>query len=225
MGCGNNKVSRDFLTSQPVTTPSPKAAKATVAKLGSQVLRVVTQFSQASADRAAQARARAETAREAKAASDAKARAGADREAAEKRAADKKAKAAETVEQREHERLWNDLAYRAAAMAPNQPETYLNHRGIELPAQPIMRHSRGTQYMTNAEGMLTTEPLHVSTIAMPDGSFDIHLSDHRDPSNWSRPVERILLSIDDYPEVADDLFIAACQEFLTDMLRDLKSGS
>jgi hypothetical protein len=222
VGCGNNKVSRDYLTSQPVTTPSPKAAKATAAKLGSQVLRVFTQLSQASEDRAAQSRA--ETAREAKAAADAKARAEVDRMTAEKKAEDKKARVDEAVEQREHERLMNDLAYRAAATAPNQASTYVNHEGAEVRSWQIKQHSGGIQYMTDVQGMLTSEKLHVSTIAKPDGSFDIHLTDRRDPLNPIQ-VEKIALSADDYPEVADDLFIAACQEFLTDMLRDLKSSN
>src|SRR5688500_3060675 len=98
MGCGNNKVSRGYLTSQPVTTPSARAARATAANLGSQELRVIDQVSQQSADRAE--RARAEAAREAKAGQAAEAKREADRKAAEKKATTKKAED-EAHEQRE----------------------------------------------------------------------------------------------------------------------------
>lgn len=216
MGCGNNKVSRDYLASQPVTTPSPRAAKATAANLGSQMLRVIDQVSQQSADRAA--RARAEADREAKAAQAVEAEREADRKEAEKKVEAKKADD-EAREQREHERLRDDVAYRTAAFAPNQPTTYIDHKGRERPAwqHGVQVHKDGSvQYMTRADGMTTTEQVHVSTIAKPDGRFDIHLTDRL--SGTGR-VETIDLSA---AQGADDLFIAACQEFLHDMMRDLE---
>jgi hypothetical protein len=215
MGCGNNKVSRSYLTSQPVTTPSPKAAKASAANLGNQILRVMAQVSRESADRAA--KARAEAARDAKAAAEAIAKDEADRKATDK----KKAKE-EATQHREHERLLNDLAYRASATAANNPTTYINHKGVEVPAwkDGITQHSNlDVQYMTDADGMLTTRQVHVSTIAKSDGSFDIHLSDH---INGHGRVETIDLTGAD---AGDDLLIAGCQEFLTDMFRDLESNS
>lgn len=40
MGCGNSKVSRSYLTSQPITTPSARATKTSVADLGAQIQRL-----------------------------------------------------------------------------------------------------------------------------------------------------------------------------------------
>lgn len=217
MGCGNNKVSRDYLTSQPVSTPSPRAAKATAASLGNQVLRVISQVSQESADRAAQARA--DAGRESQAAQSADAKREADHKAAEEKAEAKKAKK-EAREQREHERLRDDLAYQSAAFAPNQPITYTDGRGNERTAwhNGVKTHNGGFQYMTRADGKTTTEQVHVSTIAKPNGSFDIHLTDR---VNGTGRVETFDLT---GAEAADDLFIAACQEFLYDMMRDLEAN-
>lgn len=87
MGCGNNSVSRSYLTSQPITTPSPRATKASVADLGAQILRLAAQEMKANADRA-------EKARKARA-GEVKAAAAAAKRAAAREDADKKAKGEE----------------------------------------------------------------------------------------------------------------------------------
>jgi hypothetical protein len=208
MGCGNNKVTRDYLTSQPVSTPSPRAAKALAPSHVNQVQRVISQVAERST-----ARARADAARAAKAA---EAKRDADRRAAAKKAQDKKK---ELHEQREHERLRDDAAYRAAAFAPNQPTKYTGRRdGRERHAWPqgVKTHSLGFQYMTRADGMTTTEEVHVSTIAKNNGDFDVHLTDGN-----GRVATFDLTGAD----AADDLLIAACQEYLYDIMRDRERDS
>src|SRR4051794_4567580 len=86
MGCGNNKVSRSYLTSQPITTPSARATKASVADLGAQILRLAAHEMKLSARRAEKARKERDS--ETKAAAAAAKRAAG--EAADKKAKEKK---------------------------------------------------------------------------------------------------------------------------------------
>lgn len=217
MGCGNNKVSRDYLASQPAPTPSAKAARAGSASVASQVARVLTQVNQQSASKL-----RAQAAREAKA-TQAKTRAEAERRAAAKKTADKKAKAKEARAAEEAQRMLASIAWQALQpslqdrqLLPGQQErVQITQRGelkeIKSFARKVSEHEE--EELVDADGQLTQSPLHIHT-KVRDGYVFIQGTDRRDLKDDH--FGKIEVFVPDAPaELLDALF-----DVVADMLRE-----
>lgn len=205
MGCGNNKVSRSYLTSQPITTPSARAAKATIADLGTQILRLAAQEMKDSAARAEKAR----RARE----GEAKAAAAAAAKKAAREAADKVAKEKKDEEEAEIARRFQMTTGRPLAL-----ETFerLAEAPIRLPGQPektpvVMQGKTklletfvykldpagNLHALVDAQGNPTrSADMHLHTIVKTDGSVVVVATDRR---NGEATHERAEILVPDAP--------------------------
>jgi hypothetical protein len=217
MGCGNNKVSRSYLTSQPITTPSARATKASVADLGAQILRLAAQEMKDSARRAEKARkARADVAKKSAA-----------KAAATKASDDVAAKKAREREQEAEEledakRLLITTAFRVAlepVRLPGQPEkTVVQNRGGEHKEIPswVRRVGEDGSFheLRDADGKYTHGPLHIHSIIEPTGRVVLKATDRRQgaPDHFAD----IEIAIPYPPEAMYD----AAFEVISDLLRE-----
>lgn len=217
MGCGNNKVSRTYLTSQPITTPSARATKASVADLGAQILRLAAKEMKASARRAEKARrARADDAK--KAAAKAAATKASD-DAADKKAREQEQEAEELEDAR---RLLATTALRVAlepVRLPGQPEeTVQNIDGTDKTIKSWVRRvgeDGSFHELRDADGNYTHGPLHIHSIVEPTGRVVLIATDRRqalaDPH-----FAKIEITI---PDPLDAMYDAAF-DVIADLLRE-----
>lgn len=222
MGCGNNKVSRSYLTSQPITTPSARATKARVADLGAQILRLAAQEMKASARRAE--KARKERAGEAKAA----AAAAANKAAGE--AADKKAKEKKDEDDAEMARrflmttgrhvkaeTFSKIADEPARL-PDQPEkTPVVIKGTtKLLTSYVLKidQAGNLNALVDADGNYTQSKLHLHTIVNNDGSVIVVATDRQ--NGEADHFAKATISVPDAPQGMYE----ATFEIMADLLRE-----
>ena len=222
MGCGNNSVSRSYLTSQPITTPSPRATKASVADLGAQILRLAAQEMKANADRA-------EKARKARA-GEVKAAAAAAKRAAAREDADKKAKKKKREERAEMARRFHlttgrridvetfDKLAEGPVRLPGQPErTPVFRRGqIQiLPSYVLKIDEAGNlNALVDADGNFTGSPeLHLHSIVKKDLSVVVVATDRRNGQERHETAEILV------PDAPSGMY-SAVFELMGDLLEE-----
>lgn len=217
MGCGNNKVSRSYLTSQPITTPSARAAKASVADLGSQILRLVATEMKDSARRAEKARrARANDAKKAAA-----------RAAATKASDDADKKARKQEQEAEEFEVARRLSatYALHALEPvrlpsQSPKTWISDHGKRKEVDSYVRRmdEDGTvHHLLDADGNPDGGPLHIHSIIKPSGHIVLKATDRRSgPDEPADHFAEIKITIPDPPAAMYD----AAFDVIADLLRE-----
>lgn len=222
MGCGNNKVSRSYLSSQPITTPSARATKVSAAGLGAQILRLATQEMKASADRAEKARkARAGQAKAVAAA----AKAAAAREDADKKAKEKKREEQAEIARRFHlttgrridAEMFDKLA-EGPIRLPGQPEqvpVFRRGQTLLLPSYVLKIDQAGNlNALVDADGKDTdSTELHLHTIVKTDGSVVVVATDRRNGEERHEAAEILV------PDAPSGMY-SAVFELMGDLLQE-----